>query len=91
MSDGDVYTVKKISEAEFILYIKKEIPDLFAAAITEKSHEKIADLLEMINNACDVVGIDWYECSKLKGNKRWEHGKYNSFVAKKIDVSDSEA
>lgn len=86
--EGDSYAVKKISEAEFILYVKKEIPEIFTAAVTQKDHEKFADILELITATCEVLGMDWSECYRLKSSKRWEQGKYNCFVAKKIDAPD---
>ena len=82
---GQVHKIKKISEAEFILYVKKELPELFAAAVSQKSSEKFADILELINNTCEILNMDWYECSKIKSSKRWESGKYGLIVSEKTD------
>ncbi|MBG17424.1 MAG: hypothetical protein CMB77_03645 [Euryarchaeota archaeon] len=88
MSAGESYVIKKLTKPEFILYVKKEIPELFAEAVSQKSTEKFADILEMINNVCEVLNMDWYECSKIKSNKRWEFGKYSFIVAEKTDLID---
>lgn len=88
MPVGEPYIIKKINEAEFILHVKKEIPELFAEAVSQKSAEKFADILEMINNTCDILNMDWYECTKIKSNKRWESGKYSFTVAERVDSID---
>jgi len=85
---GETYILKKISEAEFLLYAKKEIAHLFAEGVTQKNHEKFADLLEIIHATCNLLDIDWYECSKSKSEKKWSDGSYDCNVAKKIDSFD---
>ena len=82
---GQTYKIKKVSEAEFILYVKKELPELFAEAVSQKSTEKFADILELINNTCEILNMDWYECSKIKSSKRWEAGKYGLLMSEKAD------
>ena len=82
---GQPYKIKRISEAEFILYVKKELPNLFAEAVSQKSTTKFADILELINNTCEILNMDWYECSKIKSSKRWESGKFGLIVSEKSD------
>jgi len=82
---GQTYKIKKVSEAEFILYVKKELPELFAEAVSQKSTEKFADILELINNTCEILNMDWYECSKIKSSKKWETGKYGLIVTEEAD------
>ena len=88
MVPGESYSIKKITKAEFILYVKKELPNLFAEAVTQKNHEKFADILEMINNTCEILNMDWHECSRLKSSKRYESGKYDCMVVTKLNLPD---
>tara|TARA_B100001094_G_C18161531_1_gene789658 strand:+ start:1225 stop:1509 length:285 start_codon:yes stop_codon:yes gene_type:complete len=90
MEVGDSCVIKKLNEAEFILHAKQEINQLFAEAVTAKSHEKFADILEIINCVCETLGMDWYECSKIKSAKRWDSGVYKGYLAKKISIFDQE-
>jgi predicted house-cleaning noncanonical NTP pyrophosphatase (MazG superfamily) len=85
IEEGEQITLKKISEPEFILYAKKELSVLFTEAVSQKNHEKFADMLEIINKACELLKMDWYECSKIKSSKRWEAGTYDCFIAEKVD------
>ena len=90
IEQGDTYIYKKVSEAEFLLYAKKEIVLLFAEGVTQKNHEKFADLIEVLHSTCNMLKMDWYECSKIKSTKRWSDGEYEFGIAKKIDSYDQE-
>ena len=83
LKDGEQLLVKKLSEPEFILKAKMEISKLFAEGVSFKDPEKFADLMEIVNNVCTIVNIDWYECSKIKSRKKWEDGTYECFLAAK--------
>tara|TARA_B100000282_G_scaffold250067_1_gene194257 strand:+ start:63 stop:371 length:309 start_codon:yes stop_codon:yes gene_type:complete len=91
LKDGECIVIKKISLPEFLLHAKREVSELFAEAVTSKDHEKFADILEVLNSTCDLLQMDWYECSKIKSTKRWEEGKYDCYVAKKVGLGDREA
>lgn len=88
MNHGESVTLKKINEAEFLVYAKKELSALFAEAVTLKSHEKFADILEVVNATMQVLEVDWYECSKIKSTKRWEKGSYCMFLIGENSLSD---
>ncbi len=85
MNDGESLTIKKLSEPEFLIYAKKEISTLLAEGVSLSDPEKIADLLEVVNNVCELVKIDWYECQKIKSSKRWEDGTYSNRIIFKSD------
>ena len=80
LEEGEELRVKKLSEPEFILMAKSEISYLFAEAVSLKDPSKIADIMELINNVCSSLNIDWYECSKIKTQKKWEEGTYECFI-----------
>lgn len=85
---GESVTVKKISKPEFLIYAKKELSTLFAEAVTHKSHEKFADILELVNSTMQVLDVDWYECAKIKSSKRWEEGNYDMFLIRENNSPD---
>ncbi len=85
---GETFKVRKISKEEFILRVKEEIPNIFAEGVSLKDPEKFSDILEMINNVCEIINIDWYECSKIKSSKRWSEGSYNCFMIAEKDQTD---
>lgn len=87
---GKVLKIKKISEGEFISYSKKEIGLLFAEGVTEKSAEKFADLMEVINSVCKVLKIDFYECMKIRSEKRYKNGEYINAVFDSEFIHDQE-
>ena len=89
LKDGETIQLKKLSEGEFLIYAKKEIGLLFAEAITEKSAEKFGDLIEIINNVCDVVNIDFYESMKFRTEKRFKEGIYVPILVSEVSFSDS--
>lgn len=88
MESGESYLVKKVNTAEFILYAKREISELFAEGVTLKSHDKFADILEILNAVCEALDMDWYECSKIKSAKRWEVGTFKGYLAEKVTPHD---
>ena len=87
---GKDFQVRKITDAEFILYAKKEINTIFAEAVTESSVSKFSDILELVNNVCEILKIDYYECAKIKSEKRWKEGKYSCILSNSEAVSDLE-
>ena len=87
---GKEYSIKKISESEFLIYAKREINLLFAEGVTEKDPEKFADLIELINSACEILKIDFFECTKIRSEKRWKDGKFDCILASKPDRVDLE-
>lgn len=91
MKRGESLTLKKISEPEFLVYAKKELPALFAEAVTQKSYDKFADILEIVHATLQLLEMDWYECTKVKSSKRWENGVYDNFVACDSDLPDQES
>jgi len=88
MVNGETFRIKKVSEAEFILRVKEEISTLFAEGVSQKDPEKFSDILEMINNVCEIISIDWYECSKIKSSKRWDEGSYDCLMVAEKDQAD---
>jgi len=85
MEPGDSLIVKKVSKPEFLIYAKAEVAALFAEGVSLSDPEKFADILEIINNVCDIIKIDWYECQKIKSSKRWEEGSYSGCMVAKDD------
>ncbi len=78
VNEGRKVTLKKVSEAEFLLHARSEISKLLAEAVSTSSAEKFADLLEVVNSCCDIVNIDWYEVSKIKSKKRGDEGSHEN-------------
>ena len=89
MMVGDSVKISKISEGEFLVFAKREISKLFAEGVTEKSPEKFGDIIEVINNVCDIINIDFYECMKIRSNKRFKEGIYVPVVFSEEFSSDS--
>ena len=85
---GKEYSIKKISDPEFIIYAKREMNLLFAEAVTEKNPEKFADLIELINSICEMLKIDFFECTKIRSDKRWKYGKFDCILASKATMTD---
>ena len=81
MKVGEKLHVSKLSEPEFLLWAQSNISILLAEAVSTKDPGKFADLIEVVNSCCNIVNIDWYECSKLKSSKRWEEGSYDNHLA----------
>lgn len=77
---GKEAKIRKINEAEFLVYSKKEIGLLFAEAVTEQSHDKFSDIIELINNVCEKLNIDFYECMRVRTEKRFKEGKYEDLL-----------
>ena len=90
LEPGQLLKLKKINEGEFLSYAKREIGLLFAEGVTEKSPEKFADILEIINNVCTVINIDFYECMKIKSEKRFSDGNYFEAIFSTEYVCDQE-
>ena len=85
---GKEYSIKKISQAEFLVFAKREMNLLFAEAVTEKDPEKFSDIIELINSACEILKIDFFECTKIKSDKRWKRGKFDFILATEKDRAD---
>ena len=85
---GKEYSIKKISQPEFLVYIKREINLLFAEGVTEKNPEKFADLMELINSTCEILKIDFFECTKIRSEKRWKDGKFDCILASRPKRAD---
>lgn len=85
---GKEYSIKKISQSEFLVYAKREINILFAEGVTEKNTEKFADLIELINSTCEILKIDFFECTKIRSEKRWKDGKFDCILTSKPKRAD---
>ncbi len=81
MKDGQSFEVTKLSEPEFLLWAQSNVSDLLAEAVSSQDPNKFADLIEVVNSCCNIVNIDWYECSRLKSTRRWEEGAYDNRLA----------
>ena len=81
MGIGETLRVTKLSEPEFLLWAQDNISILMAEAVSTQDPNKFADLVEIINSCCNIVNIDWYECSRLKSSRKWEEGSYDSHLA----------
>ena len=81
MRDGETLSVTKLSEPEFLLWAQENISILLAEAVSTQDPNKFADLVEVVNSCCNIVNIDWYECSRLKSSRKWEEGSYDSHLA----------
>ena len=80
---GEKITIQRIESPEFLLRASREISTLYQEALSSKSHEKFADIIEMIKNAAEIAEVDWNKVNKTLFNKRWESGKYGSFIGLK--------
>ena len=85
---GNSVRLRKLSDGEFLIFAKREISKLFAEGVTEKSPEKFGDIMEIINNVCDVINIDFYECMKARSDKRFSEGVYIPVVFSEEFSSD---
>ena len=83
MEPGQSFEVTKLSEPDFLLWAQSNISILLAEAVSSQDPNKFADLIEVVNSCCNIVNIDWYECSRLKSAKRWEEGAYDNRLAVK--------
>tara|TARA_Y100000287_G_C14172868_1_gene330788 strand:+ start:655 stop:945 length:291 start_codon:yes stop_codon:yes gene_type:complete len=81
MEIGEKLNVAKLSEPEFLLWAQDNISTLLAEAVSTQDPNKFADLIEIVNSCCNIVNIDWYECSRLKSSRRWEEGSYDNHLA----------
>jgi len=88
LETGKTVQLKKLSEGEFLIYAKREIGLLFAEAVTENSAEKFGDMMEIINNVCDVINIDFYESMKSRTDKRFKEGIYVPVLVSEVSSSD---
>lgn len=81
MEEGESFNVTKLSEPEFLLWAQSNVSLLLAEAVSTADPNKFADLIELVNSCCNIVKIDWYECSRLKSSRRWEEGAYDNRLA----------
>ena len=80
---GETVTVQRIEDPDFLLRVSLELPELYQEAVSSKSPEKFADIVELIECVASKIEIDWSEVNKIKFNKRWESGKYGDFIGAK--------
>ena len=81
MGEGESFNVTKLSEPEFLLWAQSSVSSMLAEAVSTCDPNKFADLIELVNSCCNIVKIDWYECSRLKSSRRWEEGAYDNRLA----------
>ena len=87
---GKDIKLRRITEPEFLIYAKKELGLMFAEAVTEKSPERFADIVELVNNVCEKLNIDFYDCMRIRTEKRFKEGKYEDVLAHPLNAESKE-